>query len=97
MNKFQFKKEKLPPLTIEDIEDLGWTKKKFKENDRHFYFEKGNYFLSYHNYPPGNLINSIRIHAVDPTKIEWMPDPETFRITIPCPTREMFEIITSTL
>jgi hypothetical protein len=96
MNKFQFKKEKIPSLTLQDIRELGWQEKDIKNEDSIVtWFEKDNYFLSC--YATMDNIPVIRIHAKDPTLITWMPDPENFRMTFQCPNKEFFEIVTSTL
>lgn len=94
MNKFQIKKEKLPVLTLQDIRDLGWVEKTTNPKSSIVNFQKDNYFLTCYSYKD---IPVIRIFAVDPSIIDWMPDPENFRIICKCPSKEFFEIITSVL
>jgi hypothetical protein len=95
MKKFEFKKEKLKPLTLQDVRDLGWEEKKVGESGTLVFFEKGNYFLSVFALRDDTAV--LRFIAKDPTKIDWMPDPEQFRISIRCPSKEHFEVITSLL
>lgn len=95
MKKFQFLREKLKSLTLTDIRELGWEEKTADSTGKLVWFEKDNFFLSVTSLQ--NDVAILRFIAKDPTKIDWMPDPEQFRITIKCPSKEHFEIITSLL
>ena len=97
---FKLSKEKKDQLSLKDITDLGWENvtELFKSNSLDLpleYFEKGNYWVvTYVHVGTGPI---IKVMAKDPSIIEWMPDPERFVITIPCPTKEAFEFITNLL
>lgn len=98
--KFEFLKEKLEPLTLQYIRDAGWEEKEARDNrysmnGKVVFFEKGNYFMNVVSLLDGTAI--LRIIAKDPTLIDWMPDPEQFRITIKCPSKDHFDVITSLL
>lgn len=97
--KFEFKKEKLKQLTSIDLEELGWEKKvlpsQLKSGKILTIFEKGNYFLSFTGREEKYVV--IRIGVIDPTLIDWMHDPENFRMTFKCPSRDHFEVVESLL
>lgn len=96
MSLFKLKSEKKKGLTIKDIEDLGWLRSgAIKEHDIRSYFVKDNYFLSVYEHTSVGPI--LYIMARDPCQIDWMPDPENFRITIPCPTKESLKNIMNLL
>lgn len=95
MARFKLSIDRKDKLTSKDIKDLGWIEKSDFSSDLKQTFEKGNYFLvAYTHIDTGPV---IRIFAKDPSKIEWLPDPEQFSISIPCPTKEAFEFITNLL
>lgn len=97
--KFKFNKEKLEPLTLSYIRDSGWMEKEVPArhtlDGKIVFFEKGNYFLSVVSLVDGTAI--LRYIARDPSIIDWLPDPENFRITIKCPSKEHFDIINTLL
>ena len=94
MNKFQIKKEKLPPLILEDILDYGWEEIE-KTNAKRHIFQKDNYYLICDFSDPE--MATLRIFARDPTLITWMTYPEHFRIISRCPSKEHFKTITNPL
>ena len=94
MMKFYLKPK--DPLTLQAIRNLGWVEKISPNNNSvRTTFEKGNYWLTVWSMP--NDIPVISFIARDPSLIEFMPDPENFRLTMKCPTVEVFKIITDNL
>lgn len=95
MSDFKLNITKKEELTLGDISDLGWTQQTIEREHKYkTFYHKDNYFLIAYTGPGGPI---IEIGALDPSKIEWMPDPERFRITIKCPTVEAFTLITNLL
>lgn len=91
--KFNMKKKE--PLTREALIELGWKEINSEKDKTRRYYEKDNYFVIFRE--PAWGPNTIQIVAKDPSKINWIPDPENFRIYIKCPSIEAFQIIENLL
>lgn len=91
MNDFKFKKEKKPLLNAEDLISFGWKREGVIGNN--IGYSKDNFYLTFHSQPQPH----IRIFFKDPSKEEWMYDPETFRVMLKLPTKDGFELLQSLL
>lgn len=96
----RFKNIRTPYLTKEQIEKEGWSPIELKgwmymmgTPSYRVGFKKGNYFLVLDTRKP-----HIEIVAQDVCLIDWLPEiPESFRITIPCPSINEFRTISKLL
>jgi len=96
MMKFLLKPK--DPLTYNEIKKLGWIERTDLNNSNNNYltiFEKNNHMITI--YSNQSDIPVIQIWSKDPTKITYMSNPEDFRVTMKCPTVEVFKIITDNI
>ncbi len=82
-------------LTLQAVRDLDWTEKRGMSTSYRTVFQKGNYTLIV--WSTGDDIPVVSFYAIDPIKIDYMPDPENFKVTMKCPTVEIFKIITDNI
>lgn len=95
--EFKLKAEKLKLLTDEDLIELGWEQKVSEHRNNvptKFYYQKGNYFLMLREF---DGVKILRIHPIDASKVEGMPDPENCRVIVKLPTKEALKMLESLL
>jgi hypothetical protein len=95
---FKIKSFKKDELTLQNIRDAGWKELgsgPLGEADSRTLFEKDNYTLVCYNTTTHGPV--VEFYAKDPSKIDWMLNPENFRVSLPCPTEETFVTLTNLL
>lgn len=81
-------------LTEQGVESLGWIRNHSLNPKKGLkVYEKGNYWL-YVDFSNTYVdVPVVTFYAIDPVKIEFIPDPEHFKVVMKCPTLEFLKMI----
>jgi hypothetical protein len=82
-------KVRVPYLTKEQLEKEGWQIRN-TALDNMIFIDKGNY-MGVIRFMDEDVILGFALK--DPIKLDWMPDPENFRVTVPCKDINTFRYI----
>lgn len=95
ITNFKLVKEHKEKIKLSEIVERGWVEMKQynSRNSRKTFFFKGNYVITV--YENRDAVNILEIFAKDITLIDWLDPQENFKVTIKCPTIEVFDLITN--